>query len=398
MSRHPPESRLSRRSFLARGLVLGCSAAASPLFTPITLAATQGETRLVVILLRGAMDGIDVLRPLGDPALAALRPTLGLAAGSHALDGFFALHPDLGGLLPLWQAGELGFVPAVSTPYRDKRSHFDGQDLLETGTGADLPPAARRDGWLNRALQRMGGVTLRTAFAVGRDESLILDGAALTSNWTPGAALTLSPQSQLLLSRLYRADPLFAQAESMALSLTKDTALTEGGAPLASNTPEAVAAYVAARLNEETRIAAFSISGWDTHANQPVAIRGALARLQAMLLTLKADLGANWGRTAVLAMTEFGRTARENGSGGTDHGTGGTLILAGGAVRGGKVHGVWPGLGEGALYAGRDLMPTRDIRAHAAWALQGLFGLDRADLEGPVFPGLDLGTDPGILA
>lgn len=378
----------TRRGFLA----VGCSAAASPFVTPITLAAAPGENRLVVIILRGAMDGIDVLRPLGEPGLAALRPTLGVAEGTHALDDFWALHPDLGGLMPLWRAGELGFVPAVSTPYRNKRSHFDGQDLLEAGTGADLPPAAQRDGWLNRALQRMPGVTSRTAFAVGRDETQILTGVAPFTNWAPGVQLDLSPQSRLLLTRLYGQDPLFSGAAETAISLAA------GGEPGVKESPETVAAYVAARLNEETRIASFSLRGWDTHNNQQGNIRKALEQLQVTILTLRAELGANWGRTAVLAMTEFGRTVRENGTGGTDHGTGGAMLMAGGAIRGGRVHGDWPGLGEGDLFDGRDLMPMRDVRAYAGWAMQGLFGLNRADLEGPVFPGLDLGGNPGIFS
>ncbi len=381
-------SPLSRRSFLARGLALGCSAAASPLFTPVTLAAAPGDNRLVIIILRGAMDGIDVLRPLGDPMLARLRPTLSASEGTHGLDGFYALHPELGRLLPLWQAGELAFAPAVSTPYRDKRSHFDGQDLLEAGTGADLPPAAQRDGWLNRALQRMPGVTSRTAFAVGRDESWILSGKAPVTEWAPGVTLDLSPQSRLLLERLYGADPMFAGPAATALTLAAEK--DEAG-------PQGLAAYVAARLNEETRIAAFSLSGWDTHQTQRNSIRRALGQLQDSILTLRADLGPNWGRTAVLAMTEFGRTARENGSGGTDHGTGGAMLMAGGAIRGGRIFGDWPGLKDDALYQGRDLMPVRDVRAHAGWALRSLFGLGAAELEGLVFPGLDLGADPGII-
>ncbi len=390
---------LSRRGLLARGLAFGCSAAASPLLTPIALASTPGENRLVVIILRGAMDGMDLLRPVGDPDFAGLRPTLAANGDGYALDNFFALHPDLGGLASMWGAGELGFVAAVSTPYRDRRSHFDGQDLLEAGTGADLPPASQRDGWLNRALVHLDGAHQRTAFAVGGDRMLILEGAALATAWAPDARLDLSPQSRLLLSRLYGADPLFAEASATAMDLADDPRPPAAAADAPRQDPsEVLAAYVAARLNEDTRIAAFSLGGWDTHQNQATSMRPALTRLEATLLRLRADLGPNWRRTAVLAMTEFGRTARENGSGGTDHGTGGALVLAGGALRGGRVHGAWPGLAEGALYDGRDLMPTRDVRAHAGWALHALFGIRRADVEGAVFPGLDLGPDPRIVA
>ena len=161
--------------------------------------------------------------------------------------------------------------------------------------------------------------------------------------------------------------------------------------------PDALAAFTAARLNGETRIAAFSINGWDTHKEQGGGLSRTLGTLQNTILTLKAGLGANWGKTTVLAMTEFGRTARENGSRGTDHGTGGLMVLAGGAVRGGRVLGRWPGLTEAALYDRRDLMPTSDVRSHAAWVMRGLFGIDAGLLSGSIFPGLDIGADTGLL-
>ena len=400
---------LERRAFLARSLALGCSAAASPLLTPVMLASTPGEARLVVIILRGAMDGLDLLRPLGAPELRHLRPRLGQERGSHALDDFHALHPLLGGLMPLWRAGELGFVQAVSTPYRDRRSHFDGQDLLEAGTGQDVPPHLRREGWLNRALARLPGAEARTAFAVGHDEMRVLEGDAPHTIWSPGLRLDLSAQSRLLLDHLYAGDPLFHRAAQEALGLAegRDTLgygamlrmATRSGAEAVSQRgdPAEVAAFVARRLRDDTRIAAFSLGGWDTHRDQHQTLRRALARLETTLLTLRDALGPVWGDTAVLAMTEFGRTVRENGSDGTDHGTAGALIHAGGALRGGRVLGDWPGLGERDLYAGRDLMPTRDVRAHAAWVLHALFGLERGALEDEVFPGLDMGPAPGLL-
>lgn len=414
MARPPlasPDPRPNRRHVLLGGLALGCSAAASPLLTPITLAATPGETRLVVILLRGAMDGLDVIRPLGDRDHAALRPDFGTAAGAHPLDNMFALHPDLGGLMPLWRAGSFGAVHAVSTPYRDRRSHFDGQDLLEAGTGAELAPASRRDGWLNRALARMAEagrpVQSRTAFAVGQGTPLILQGGAEATTWAPGTGLELTPQSRVLLQALYAGDPLFRSAAATAIELAGIEADStpdddeDDPAPTrrpAADAPEAVAAYVAEQLLGETRIATFSLTGWDTHQGQQNTLRPALSRLQTTLLTLHDRLGPVWDRTAVLALTEFGRTVRVNGTGGTDHGTGGAMLIAGGALRGGRVHGRWPGLSEAALYEGRDLMPTRDLRAHAAWVLHALAGLSRSDLEGVVFPGLDMGGNPGLLA
>jgi uncharacterized protein (DUF1501 family) len=395
------QHRLNRRAFLSRSLVLGCSVAASPLITPIALAAAPGENRLVVIILRCAMDGLDVLRPVGDPHLAALRPALfgeSADAPGLALDDFFMLHPALDGVLPLWRAGELAFVPATSTPYRDRRSHFDGQDHLEAGTAGQLPPALARDGWLNRLLTLLPAANARTAFAVGRERMLILEGAAPMTQWEPGTDLDLSAQSRLLLAHLFDADPLFAEAGRTALEMT--------GRPLAgdmdsmnpqSGDADALAAYVAQQMLGETRIASFSLSGWDTHHAQPRAILPALARLQAAILTLRTALGPVWGQTTVLAMTEFGRTMRENGTRGTDHGTGGAMLLAGGAIRGGRMIGGWPGLAEADLYAGRDLMPLRDIRAYCAWAMRDLFRLRSSDVAGTVFPGLDMGGSPRLL-
>ncbi|EPX79819.1 hypothetical protein Salmuc_02581 [Salipiger mucosus DSM 16094] len=168
---------LSRRAFLTRTAAVGCSLAASPLVTPVTFAATPGENRLVVIILRGAMDGLGAVMPHGDPAWAGLRgrPDFDAKDGPTDLDGFFALNGALAPLLPLWRQGELSVAHAVSTPYRDKRSHFDGQDLLEAGI-ADLSQGLSRDGWLNRMLSHYPGVGTETAYAVGRDSLSILSG------------------------------------------------------------------------------------------------------------------------------------------------------------------------------------------------------------------------------
>lgn len=387
----------TRREFLAR-LAAGtaCSAAAHPVLTRAAFAAAPGENRLVVIILRGAMDGLDVIRPLADPLLAAYRPGL-LAADAEAtgLDGSFALHPGLSALLPLWRAGEFGAVHAVSTPYRDKRSHFDGQDLLEAGTGG---VGEARDGWLNRMLQVMGPVPVTTAFSIGTGELLVLRGAAPASSWSPAAELTLSPQGRRLLEAIYHDDPLFAEAARMAIDLGAEPGMAAAEGPARQGLrAQALADFAVDRLRVETRIAAFSISGWDTHRRQAQAIGAPLAALAETITTLRDGLGPLWARTGVIALTEFGRTVRENGSGGTDHGTGAAMLYAGGALAGGQVTGRWPGLAEADLYDGRDLRPTADVRAMAGWVMRGLFGLDRAALEGTVFPGLDLGADPRLV-
>ncbi len=403
---------LSRRKFLTRSGLIGCSLAASPLMTPISFAAAPWDTRLVVIILRGGLDGLDAVQPYGDPAYAALRgKTLagGPRSGALDLDGYFALHPGMASLMPMWTAGELGFVHAVSTPYRDKRSHFDGQDLLEAGT--DRLGDGVRDGWLNRMLQSVPGVQADTAYAIGRGDMQLLKGTAPVANWSPEADLSLSPQAERLMDLLMQDDPEMhaALAEAQLLSDGGSGGMVmadDGGEMMMAQMQKAgkgathrkIARFAAKRLRKDARVAAFSLNGWDTHQAQERNLTRALERLSETLVTLKDTLtGPIWKKTAVVVMTEFGRTARENGTGGTDHGTGGLMITAGGAVRGGRVIGDWPGLESGALYEDRDLMPTRDVRAHAAWIMRGLIGLDKTLLERDIFPGLDLGADPRLL-
>lgn len=403
---------ITRRNFLARSALLGCSAAASPLLTPVTFAAAPWDTRLVVIILRGGMDGLDVVQPYGDPDYARLRKTLqgGPDKGAFDLDGFYALNPALAPLMPLWRKEDLGFMHAVSTPYRNKRSHFDGQDLLEAGT---VSLSGARDGWLNRALQHVSGVENRTAFALGMGDLKLLDGEAPVSDWSPDAQLVMTPQALRLTELMMEQDPLFHAALSEAVFLSEfgegegldemdetDLAAMQMSAPRRKRGKFHVklAEYAAQRLKEDTRVASFSINGWDTHTHQSRGLRLALNRLSETILTLQSGLGGTiWQKTAIIAMTEFGRTARENGSGGTDHGTGGALVLAGGAINGGKVHGSWPGLSEDALFQRRDLMPTADVRMAAAWMLQGIMGLNRSALETDVFPDLDMGQNPRLL-
>ena len=382
---------LTRRRMLS---LLGCSAAAFPLATPMAFAALPSDNRLVVIILRGAMDGMDALQPYGDPDLERMRPGFDIGPGAGAVDltGFHALHPAMAPLLPLWRDGHLGFAQAVSTPYRGNRSHFDAQDVLEAGTAGDVPPLAGRDGWLNRLLPLMPGAQGRTAFAVGRDEMLILRGPAAHSSWAPDARLDMAPATADLLLHIYQDDALFRETATAALGLARATGNTEGRGT------DALFAFAAAQLRQDARIAALSLGGWDSHRGQARQVTRGLTALSEGVLRLKADLGPEWDRTMIVAVTEFGRTAFQNGTQGTDHGTGGTMILAGGALKGGQVWGDWPGLAEAQLLDRRDLMPTRDVRAYLAWALHGLFGTDRSALASVVFPGLDLGPDPGVLA
>lgn len=404
---------ISRRQMLSRTAALGCSLAASPFVTPVSFASGSGENRLVVIILRGGLDGLDLLRPIGDPDYTALGRQV---APGLPLDGFFEVHPQLNDLMPLWAAGELSFVHATSTPYRDKRSHFDGQDHLEAGFSS--PDVGQiRDGWLNRFLQTQSSGHGSYALAVDYGELLLLRGSARSVSWSPDVELRMSPQAAALAQFLMQGDPLFepnlrsalalSEAEPMAVMASGETGGDTGGEMMdpmmgvqkqEGRAEDVIARFAAEKLREDTRLAAFSINGWDTHNKQDKNLARSLPKLAHSLLTLKAELGPVWQKTTVLCMTEFGRTARFNGTFGTDHGTAGAMILAGGSLARSQVAGSWPGLDEASLYARRDLLPTSDVRAHAAWAMRHGFGLDRSTLESVVFPGLDMGDDIGLFA
>ena len=403
---------MHRRDILKGVTALGCSLAAHPLTTTMTFASVPGDARFVVIVLRGGMDGLGVLHPMNDPNLARMRPVLLRENAGDPLTDGFALHSALDPLRTLWAAGELAFAPAVSTPYRGQRSHFDGQDMLEAGTGIDVAPDALRGGWLNRMLSGLPGAESETAFAIGHEVPLILTGQNAISSWSPETRLDLTPQARLLLEHIYAGDPVFHAAASNAIDLAESLGVSTQIDSLGEQQmmmgealedtrsaagPAKLAEFAANRLREETRIASFSLTGWDTHRNQLGGLRTALDRLGQAILTLRDGLGPVWEKTTVLAMTEFGRTVAENGNRGTDHGTGGTMLMAGGALRGGQLYGTWPGVAEVDLLERRDLQPTDDVRRFAAWALRGSFGFDRAFLEQTVFPGVDLGEDPNLL-
>lgn len=271
-----------------------------------------------------------------------------------------------------------------------------------------------RDGWLNRVLQQLPGAHHETAYAIGREHAGVLGGAAPVQRWSPDSDLLLSPQAIALARLVMREDPMFDAALTQALALSDGDGdavamqATDDGmmapAPSASGPAKGrtaevqIAEFAATRLRNETRIASFSLNGWDTHRSQNRSLPRALARLAETILTLQTALrGPVWNKTTVVAVTEFGRTARLNGSGGSDHGTGGLMILAGGALRGGRVMGDWPGLNEAQLYDRRDLLPTRDVRSYLAWLLHSQFGLPASALETSIFPGLDLGDNPRLL-
>ncbi len=352
-----------------------------------------GDRRLVFVFLRGGLDGLSAVPAYGDPDFARRRGELAVAApgetnGALALDGTFGLHPLLPEMHKLYQAGELAVLHAVASPYRD-RSHFDAQNVLENGTAK---PYGRDAGWLNVALaesaQRSGGV------ALGASVPLVLRGTAPVTSWSPSVMPSPDPDLLERLGRLYRDDPLLARPFAAALetqALMEGQGMRDGGTG-ARGAPVGALVQAAGRfLNQPDgpRVATIDFGGWDTHANQAGDL-GPLARnlrqLDRAMVQLKTALGPAWRHSAVLVVTEFGRTVAVNGSRGTDHGTAAAAFALGGAVRGGRVIAQWPGLADRDLHEGRDLRATLDLRALFKAALAAQLGLGEAALETKVFP------------
>jgi uncharacterized protein (DUF1501 family) len=386
----------SRRLMLGAGFGLVLAAGAS---RASFAAAENGANKLVFIILRGAMDGLSAVVPFSAPEYRSLRGQLALDEpgskdGVLALNNTLGLHPSLTGLKALWDAKQLSFLHAASTPYRD-RSHFEAQDVLESGANRAY---GSQDGWLNRAIGLLPNGPNREGVGISRTIPLVLRGSAKASSWAPALAPGTDPDTLNRLADLYAYDALLGPA--LARAVETDAILGDGGATMDARSGGGaarafgytqVASAAAKLLSAENgpSAAVLSFEGWDTHANQG-GITGQLANrlqgLDAAITTLKTDLGPVWNKTAVIVATEFGRTARVNGTGGTDHGTGGVALLLGGGVKGGQMLGDWPGLGT--LYQDRDLQPANDIRALFAGVMAEHWGLDRAALNERVFNGV----------
>ncbi|MDO1584667.1 DUF1501 domain-containing protein [Rhizobium oryzicola] len=379
-------TRITRRGFLS-------ASAASVMLWPLASrgqSATGGESRLVVILLRGGLDGLQLVQPYGEAGWSGLRAGLALTpeTGLLDLDGFYGLDPSAASLLPLYRAGELGFVHATAGPYRNRADHFSAQNMLESGSGEGR---LQRTGWLNRALALIPRSAGRRAIDVNASMELILSGATTTDSWTTQADTSLAPDEVDMLARLYSEDDGFSRTLAAAMPAAGS------GNHSAIFDPQRRAAGIAdmARLTggllrENYRIASFSIGGWDSHRDQKQLFARASADLSRAFLALKEGLGEEaWRNTSVLAVTEFGRALRLNDHGGTEHGTGSLAIIAGGAVAGGSVMGEWPGLSHDALLDGQDLAPTTDVREIAAAMLYQQFDISIGNIVSKVFPGLD---------
>jgi len=387
---------LNRRHFLA-GTV---TAALTTWYRPVFAVATT-DSRLVVVILRGALDGLAAVPPLKDPDYASVRGALAFSSTAGAqdaalpLDGLFGLNPALNELHASYQAGELLIVHAVASPYRE-RSHFDGQNVLENGTGA---PNGSADGWLNRALTKLPPSPARRelGLALGQNVPLILRGRAAVASWAPSILPNASQDFLTRLADLYSDDAALSGRLSEAVNVSDmvdsdmagDAMKPGRGNNLARLKQIVGTAGKLLATDNGPRVAVFDATGWDTHANEGTA-QGALSvRLKGLdgaLMSLKESLGPVWNKTAVLVITEFGRTVRINGSRGTDHGTATCALLLGGAVKGGRVLADWPGLRTANLYEGRDLKPTIDLRRVVKGVLHEHLGIDAASLGRDVFP------------
>ncbi len=346
---------MRRRSFLMGLGALGASALAG---ARVAVARAETDRRFVLVILRGGMDGLSAVPAWGDPAYRSAR---GDAAVTEPLDldGMFGLHPALAPVLPLYQRGQLLAVHAVAPPYRE-RSHFDGQDVLENGTEQ---PFGAKTGWLNRALAALEGQP--PAMAVGRALPLVLRGPADVTSADP---LRPIPDDERWLDKvrdLYGDDAVLGPALEQGLRTREMLAAHRGAAPVRGRDAQATARIVGSVLaaSDGPRVAVLEMGGWDTHAQQEGTLQRQLGTLADALLGFADGAGDAWSDTVVLAVTEFGRTVRGNGTGGSDHGIGSVALLAGGAVRGGRVVADWPGLREPDLVDGRDLRATTDVRS-----------------------------------
>jgi len=397
---------LSRRKMFALGA--GLMAATSLAGIPVALARAPTDRRFVVIILRGALDGLAAVPPYADPGYRSLRGGLALPDpnaedGMLVLDGRFGLHPALAPLQAMYQAHELAVVHAVATPYRS-RSHFDGQDLLESGAES---PHGLHDGWLNRALGLLGGATgagtTRAGLAVGQSVPLMLRGKTPVASWAPDDMPPADPDFFDRLGQLYAADPVFGpalheglKAQAMADEVLGASAMDDaktygrGARPIVALRPAAQAVGKLLAAPAGPRVAVLEMLGWDTHAGQGAVtgrLAGVMKGLGEGLEALKEGLGPEWRETAVAVVTEFGRTVAINGTNGTDHGTGTVAFLAGGRIDGGRVITAWPGLGPTQLFEGRDLAPTTDLRAVLKALLIEHLQLPQDGVERVVFPG-----------
>jgi uncharacterized protein (DUF1501 family) len=397
---------MDRRDFIKFATTLAGGSLVLPLasnaWAAIGTPADNGTQRLVVIFLRGAVDGLSVVVPHGDPAYYDLRRTIAIPKGQDGiidLDGHFGLHPALAPIQPLWQDKSLAFIHASGSP-DPSRSHFDAQAMMETGTPGN--PTVR-EGWLNRLLATLPGPHAPTqAVSLGPTTPRILAGpipvANVDAGKNAGKPIPLDrPAVNQAFGALYDGNDDMSRAyrqgqqtrKQLLTDMEREMQEADNGAPSANGFP-AQAKRLAGLIARDPaiRIAFVALGGWDTHVNQG-NVKGQLANhLQPLaegLVVLAKGLGPAYQDTVVLVISEFGRTAHENGNGGTDHGHGNVMWVMGGGVNGGKVYGEWPGLASERLYQGRDLAITTDFRTAIGTVVERHLGLSDQNLQ-TVFP------------
>ena len=369
----------SRRSFIAAGGAAG--ALASLALPKMAFARANTQRRFVFIIQRGAADGLSIAAPTGDPSFAGIRGDFAQeSAGGAKLDSFFTLHPALAETANLYAAKQALFVHAVASPYRD-RSHFDGQNVLETGGSAAY---RLKDGWLNRLLGLVPADEAR-ALALSSTVPMALRGRHEVSSYANSQLPSPSDDLLARVAALYQGDQQLHELWSAAM----DTRMKAGGTMQAGGGQKGAATGALAAkmlLGDGARIAMIETNGWDTHSGQRGRLNAQLRELDQTLSALKTGLGTEWANTLMIVATEFGRTARPNGTGGTDHGQASVSMLLGGAVAGGKVIADWPGLTQASLYEGRDLKPTTDLDSLIAGALAQHYAIEPARALSTLFP------------
>ncbi|ACS87203.1 DUF1501 domain-containing protein [Musicola paradisiaca] len=372
-----------------RGFIQLAAAGAAMLIAPrIVFARAATDSRFIFIIQRGAADGLNIVIPYADPGYTALRGELAIdTATAIKLDGTFALHPSLSQIGNLYAQREALFIHAIASPYRD-RSHFDGQNVLETGGSA---PFQIRDGWLNRLVGMIHGATPtphENAIAFAPTIPLALRGTTDIASYAP-SGLPRAPEDLLMrVSQLYAED---AQLHALWESALATRGLVGNSEP--RQDPASIGKMAANILSraDGPRIAMLETSGWDTHSAQTPRLASQLKALDMLIAALRDGLGPVWNNTVILVATEFGRTVATNGTDGTDHGTASAAMVIGGAVSGGRIMADWPGLRPGDLYESRDLKPTASLDALIAGLASESFHLDPGRITRTLFA-----RSPGI--
>ena len=424
---------LTRRSALGAAACLGVSVS---FLGRTAYAAADGDLarrKLIILVCRGGMDGLSVSPPVGDPNYAALRGRIAIAPfgaqdGALKLDDTFGLHPALKATYRLHQAGQARIAPAVATPDR-ARSHFEAQDVLESGGTVAYGAGS---GWLNRTLQSLAPARKIEALSVGTQAPLILRGKVQAASWSPGGLEGRDTRLPAILADLYAHDPLLgpalasgletqsmakaasalANAQAAEMAPASDAAMASaqtparpgGGQGGGAQAARSVGVTVAKFMTEPNgpQIVAISVDNFDTHANQGAGqglLATRLSYLDGLIDGLSSGLGPEWANTAIVAATEFGRTAHVNGTGGTDHGTASTALILGGGLKQTGIVGDWPTLQQARLFENRDTAPALDMRALFKGVLTEHLGVDRHALDTAIFPdSADVAAARGVVA